>query len=92
MWDVFIVVDVEFGLVEWWSDFVFDDFDVGLWIYDFVIVFECCDVMDVDVYWGVEFESVVVCCCFGVVEYDVDFFVNLVDEDDVGVGFGDKGC
>lgn len=48
--DVFVIEDFGDDLFEWWCQFVFDDFDFGLVVDDFVVFFDGVDMMDVQVY------------------------------------------
>lgn len=73
--NVLFVKDVKFCLFKRWGDFVFGNFDMSVVIDYFWFVFKSFDMLYVEVYGWVEFEGVIICCCFWGVKYDIDFFV-----------------
>lgn len=48
--------------------------------------------MDIQLYGSIEFQSVIIGSCFGVIEYDIDFFMQLIDKDIVIVCMADCIC
>lgn len=53
--NVFIIENVEFDFVEGGCYFVFYDFYVGLVVDDFVMIFDCIDMVNVEMDRGIEF-------------------------------------
>lgn len=90
--DVFVVEDLEFGLFKWCGNFVFYYFDVGFVVDDVVVFFYCVDVVNVQMYRGVEFQCVIIGSGFWVIEYYVNFYMDLVDKDQQCVGLFQVIC
>lgn len=90
--DIFVVEDLEFSLFKWCSDFVFYYFYVGFVIYYVFVFFYCVDMMDVEMNRGVEFQCVIIGSGFWVIEYYINFYMDLVDEDQQCVGLFQVIC
>lgn len=54
---------------------------MGFVINDFVIFFNCINLMNIKVDRRVKFKCVIVCCSFWVFKYNINFYMNLVNED-----------
>src|SRR5690606_27511777 len=85
------VHDVEFGLLEWRRDFVFNYLDAGFVTHHFVALFNGADATNVEPDRRIELERITACGGFGVTEHDANFHANLVNEDNHAIGTLDVG-
>lgn len=48
--------------------------------------------LDIQLYGSIEFQGIIIGSCFGVIEYNVDFFLKLIDKDIVIVCMANCIC
>src|SRR6202789_4575246 len=88
--DADAIHDVELELLEGGRDLVLDHLHPGLVADHVVAVLDRADAADIEPHRGIELQRVAARRRLRIAEHDADLHADLVDEDDDGVGLGDR--
>ena len=85
--DALAINNVEFRFVEGGGNLILDDFEAGAIAGYFIAIFNGTDASNIGTHTGIKLQGTAAGGGFRIAEHDADFFTNLVDEDQAGVGF-----